>query len=108
MATNDLMVSDSLKGLFDEENRQPRSLISLVSPIKGTITKITKSASGTKYFILPDDPMFAFVLFAENNLEQLIFRYMDMEVVHNIPNALISIDNSQGKLLIQIESTHET
>ena len=40
MATNDLMVSDSLKGLFDEEVRQPRSLISLMSPIRGTITKI--------------------------------------------------------------------
>ena len=49
MATNDLMVSDSLKGLFDEKIKQPRRLISLTYPIDGTITKITKANSGTKY-----------------------------------------------------------
>lgn len=108
MGTNDLMVSDSLKGLFDEEVKQPRSLISLIFPINGTITRIAKSSSGIKYFISPDDSAKAFELFAENKVNQLIFRYMDIETVHEISNPLISIDNSQGKLLIQIESTNET
>jgi len=108
MATNDLMVSDSLKGLFDEPVKQPQSFISLVHPIGGIITRITSSPSGTKYFIMPKDATTAFQLFAKNKVDKLIFKYMDIEMVHKISNPLISIDNSQGKLLIQIESIHET
>lgn len=108
MATNDLMVSDSLKGLFDEKIKQPRRLISLTYPIDGTITKITKANSGTKYYILPENAEEAFELFAKNKVDRLIFRYMAIEMIHEISDPLISIDNSQGKLLIQIESTHET
>jgi len=109
MATNDLMVSDSLKGLFDEEpSQQSLSHILLISPISGKINRISRTREGIRYTIVPDNPMEAFEIFERNIVECLIFSYGNLQINHKIIDPLISIEDSYGKITIQIESRNET
>tara|TARA_B100000700_G_C15045496_1_gene857729 strand:+ start:322 stop:654 length:333 start_codon:yes stop_codon:yes gene_type:complete len=110
MATNDFMVSDSLKGLFDENpKKQSHSFISVISPIHGKLRKIYRSKDTITFSFEPDEIIDAVKLIDGNNISSLIIRYMEFEKHWDLIEPKVSIDISSSKhMTVHIESKDET